>query len=52
MFWWIVILGTVVLVGAIIVVESRRGSTGESAKDDRHLNRRDPRGGGGEWKAP
>lgn len=52
MFWWIVIIGLVVFIGAVVVLENRRGSQGDSAADDRHLNRRDPRGGGGKWSAP
>lgn len=51
-FWWIVVIALVGSVAVIIVVESRRGSQGQSKADDRHLNRRDPRGGGGQWSAP
>jgi hypothetical protein len=52
MFWWIVIITVVGFIGARVFVENRRGSQGESAADDQHLQRRDPRGGGGTWTAP
>ena len=43
--WWLV-LGIVLVLLIVWQVERRRGSTGDSAVDDRHLNRPDPRGGG------
>ena len=45
MWWWI--LGIVAVIVIAVIVENRRGSTGKSRKDDRHINGPDIRGGGG-----
>ena len=43
--WWLV-LGIVLVLLLVWQVEKRRGSQGDAAVDDRHLNRPDLRGGG------
>jgi hypothetical protein len=43
--WWMV-LGIVLILLIVWQVERQRGSKGDAAMDDRHLNRPDVRGGG------
>jgi hypothetical protein len=39
--WWIWVLGVVVVIGVIVVVMNRRGSTGASRDDDQPGHRDD-----------
>jgi hypothetical protein len=45
MWWWV--LGIIAVIVLVFLVERRRGSTGASREEDRHLNNPDIRGGGG-----
>ncbi len=49
MFWWIVVIGLVLVLVLITWAEGRRGSTGSSKAEDRHLNAQDKRGGVSGW---
>ncbi len=45
--WWMWVLGLVSLLGAVALVENRRGSKGAGQEYDEHGHGYDIRGGGG-----
>jgi hypothetical protein len=49
MFWWSVVIGLASVLVLIAWAEGRRGSTGGSKAEDRHLNGQERRGGVSGW---
>ncbi len=45
--WWMWVLGIGVVIASVYLIERNRGTRGDAAREDRHLNHPDARGGGG-----